>query len=193
MASLGLAFGMYYNVTRDPEVEADLLEVRDFIFEHYYDPATSRIKDALKYDLSEEIDLGDNGGDITNYLVPGSALLLPNVDLLSDPARRAQFRDDLRVVTEQLIARHRGTGAESSVVLGTNRTRRPVRLWGHRLRSLHQEPRAHPQRERRVPGPAVVGPVRRPGGAPAAGMGRARGAVEPATLRPRRRRHRAGQ
>ena len=114
VASLGLAFGMYYNVTRDPEVEADLLEVRDFVFEHYYDPATSRIKDALKYDLSEEIDLGDNGGDITNYLVPGSALLLPNADLLSDPARRAQFRDDLRVVTEQLIARHRGTGAESS-------------------------------------------------------------------------------
>jgi hypothetical protein len=113
VASLGLAFGMYYNVTRDPEVEADLLEVRDFLFEHYYDPATSRIKDALKYDLSEEIDLGGNGGDITNYLVPGSALLLPNADLLSDPARRAQFRDDLRVVTEQLIARHRGTGAES--------------------------------------------------------------------------------
>ena len=113
VASLGLAFGMYYNVTRDPEVEADLLEVRDFIFEHYYDPATSRIKDALKHDLSEEVDLGDNGGDITNYLVPGSALLLPNADLLSDPARRAQFRDDLRVVTEQLIARHRGTGAES--------------------------------------------------------------------------------
>lgn len=113
VASLGLAFGMYYNVTRDPEAEADLLEVRDFIFEHYYDPATSRIKDALKYDLSAEIDLGDNGGDITNYLVPGSALLLPSVELLSDPARRAQFRDDLRVVTEQLIARHRGTGAES--------------------------------------------------------------------------------
>lgn len=116
VASLGLAFGMYYNVTRDPEVEADLLEVRDFIFEHYYDPATSRIKDALTYDLSEEIDTGangGNGGDITNYLVPGSALLLPNVELLSDPARRAQFRDDLRVVTEQLIARHRGTGAES--------------------------------------------------------------------------------
>ncbi|MGF9753872.1 AGE family epimerase/isomerase [Microvirga sp. 0TCS3.31] len=116
VASLGLAFGMYYNVTRDPEVEADLLEVRDFVFEHYYDPTTSRIKDALTYDLSEEIDTGGisgNGGNITNYLVPGSALLLPNVELLSDPARRAQFRDDLRVVTEQLIARHRGTGAES--------------------------------------------------------------------------------
>ena len=113
VASLGLAFGMYYNVTRDPEVEADLLEVRDFVFEHYYDASTSRIKDALTYDLSEEIDTGDNGGDITNYLVPGSALLLPNVELLSDPVRRAQFSDDLRVVTEQLIARHRGTGAES--------------------------------------------------------------------------------
>ncbi|MDZ5662153.1 AGE family epimerase/isomerase [Nocardioides sp. S-58] len=113
LASLGLAFGMYYNVTRDPAVEADLLAVRDLLFERYYDAETSRIKDAVDFTQSTEVDTGGNGGDITNYLVPGSALLLPNIDVLSDPVRRQQFRDDLRLVTEQLVARHRGAGPES--------------------------------------------------------------------------------
>ena len=36
-------------------------------------------------------------------------MLLPNIDLLHDPARRAQFRDDLRRVTESLLARHKNT------------------------------------------------------------------------------------
>lgn len=139
LASLGLAFGMYVNVTRDPAVEADLLAVRDLLFERYYDPATGRIKDAMFHDFSAEVDTGDNGGDITNYLVPGSALLLPNADLLTDPARRAQFRDDLRNVTEQLIARHRGTGADSWWFWGrTGRIGRfnsPQTDFGHSIKS----------------------------------------------------------
>ena len=72
LASLGLAYGMYFNVTRDPAVEADLLAVRDLIFDKYYDPVGNRIKDALTYDLSTEVDVGNNGGDITNLLVPGT-------------------------------------------------------------------------------------------------------------------------
>ncbi len=139
LASLGLAFGMYFNVTRDPAVEADLLAVRDLLFERYYDPATGRVKDAMTYDFSTEVDTGDNGGDITNYLVPGSALLLPNADLLTDPARRAQFRDDLRLVTEQLIARHRGAGADSWWFWGrTGRVGRfnsPQTDFGHSIKS----------------------------------------------------------
>ena len=39
LASLGLAYGMYFNVTRDPEAEAELLAVRDLLFDKYYDPA----------------------------------------------------------------------------------------------------------------------------------------------------------
>lgn len=139
LASLGLAFGMYFNVTRDPAVEDDLLAVRDLLFERYYDPTTGRVKDAMTHDFSAEVDTGDNGGDITNYLVPGSALLLPNADLLTDPARRTQFRNDLRVVTEQLIARHKGTGADSWWFWGrTGRIGRfnsPQTDFGHSIKS----------------------------------------------------------
>jgi mannose/cellobiose epimerase-like protein (N-acyl-D-glucosamine 2-epimerase family) len=107
LASLGLAFGMYYNVTRDPAVESELLAVRDLLFTTYYDPATGRVFDSVTHDLSTEVDTGGNGGDITNLLVPGTALLLPNAALLSDPARREQFLADLRRITDGLIARHR--------------------------------------------------------------------------------------
>ena len=41
LGSLGLAYGMYFNVTRDPAAEADLLAVRDLIFDKYYDAATT--------------------------------------------------------------------------------------------------------------------------------------------------------
>ena len=57
--------------------------------------------------MAAGVDIGNNGGDIVNMLVPGTALLLPNADLLTDPARRAQFRADLRVVTQALIDQHR--------------------------------------------------------------------------------------
>ena len=111
LASLGLAYGMYFNVTRDPAAEADLLAVRDLIFDKYYDAAANRVKDALTYDLATEVDTNDNGGDITNLLVPGTAVLLPNLAILTDPVRQAQFKDDLRRVTDSLIAQHKNTSA----------------------------------------------------------------------------------
>jgi hypothetical protein len=111
LASVGLAYGMYFNVTRDPAAEADLLAVRDLIFTKYYDAEQNRLKDSLNYDLTTEVDTGDNGGDITNLLVPGTAISLPNAALLSDPARRAQFKSDLRLLTEILITRHKNTAA----------------------------------------------------------------------------------
>ena len=111
LASLGLAYGMYFNVTRDPAAEAELLAVRDLIFDKYYDAAGNRVKDALTYDLASEVDTNDDGGDITNLLVPGTAVLLPNLATLTDPLRRAQFKDDLRRVTDSLIALHKNTSA----------------------------------------------------------------------------------
>ena len=59
LASLGLAYGMYFNVTRDPAAEADLLAVRDLIFDKYYDAAGNRVKDALTYDLAGSTRPGD--------------------------------------------------------------------------------------------------------------------------------------
>jgi mannose/cellobiose epimerase-like protein (N-acyl-D-glucosamine 2-epimerase family) len=108
LASLGLAYGMYFNVTRDPAAEADLLAVRDLLFDKYYDATTNRVKDTLRYDLATEVDTGGNGGDITNYLVPVTAMYLFNTPLLTDPARRAQFRNDIRLLTQALINRHKG-------------------------------------------------------------------------------------
>jgi mannose/cellobiose epimerase-like protein (N-acyl-D-glucosamine 2-epimerase family) len=107
LASVGMAYGMYFNVTRDPWAEEGLLEVRDLIFAQYRDPVTGSFLDARTADMSAPFDLGNNGGDITNLLVPGTALLLPNADLLTNPARRDQFRDDLRVVTQALLDEHR--------------------------------------------------------------------------------------
>ncbi|GAB6987671.1 hypothetical protein JCM10369A_41970 [Nocardioides pyridinolyticus] len=111
LASVGLGYAMYFNVTRDPEVEAKLLAIRDLVFGPYYDAANNRLKDSLTYDLGTEVDTGSNGGDITNYLVPGTAFLLPAVGLLSDPARNDQFRTDLRNVTQALIDRHKNSAA----------------------------------------------------------------------------------
>lgn len=106
VASLLLAYGMYFNVTRDPVAEAELLAVRDLVFTTYVDQATGRVRDSMTYDLQSEVDTGGNGGDITNLLVPGPAML-PVAEVLSDPARRAQFRSDLRTLVENLIARHK--------------------------------------------------------------------------------------
>ncbi|HEX6151049.1 AGE family epimerase/isomerase [Nocardioides sp.] len=107
LASVGMAYGMYFNVTRDPWAEAGLLRVRDLVFGRYRDPVSGAFYDARTADMSAPVDLGGNGGDITNLLVPGTALLLPNADLLTDPARRDQFRGDLRVVTKALLDQHR--------------------------------------------------------------------------------------
>jgi hypothetical protein len=111
LASLGLAYGMYFNVTRDPAVEDELLGVRDLIFDKYYDAAEHRMKDSLTYDLSTEVDTGDNGEDITDLLVPATAVILANQALLDDPARRTQFQNDLRELVQILIARHKNTNA----------------------------------------------------------------------------------
>ena len=124
LSSLGLAYGMYFNVTRDPSAEAGLLAVRDLIFSKYYDAAANRFRDSLTYDLSAEVDTGSNGGDITNLLVPGTAVLLPNAALLTDPARRVQFHDDLRLVTQNLIDRHKNTAS----------TLHPWWFWGRTAR-----------------------------------------------------------
>jgi N-acylglucosamine 2-epimerase len=114
LASLGLAYGMYFNVTRDPAAEKDLLAVRDLLFDKYYDAANNRIKDSLTYDLSTEVDTNNNGGDITNYLVPVTAMYLSNTAILTDPDRRAQFRNDIRLLTQSLIDHHKNSAAAAN-------------------------------------------------------------------------------
>ena len=141
LASLGLAYGMYFNATRDPAVEADLLAVRDLLFTRYYNPTTNRVRDSLTYDLATNVDTGNNGFDITNLLVPGTALSLTNAALLTDPARRTQFRNDLRILTGILVARHKNTASATEPWWFWGRTQRFGNLgalqtdFGHNIKS----------------------------------------------------------
>ena len=190
LASLGMAYGMYFNVTREHWAEERLLAIRDLIFDKYGDPGSDALVDAMSFDMNRQI-VGNNGYDITNLLVPGTALLLPNADLLTDPARRSQFRDDLRTVTNALIDQHRNTGhARDLVVLGALSAGLPGAHRGtDRLRTHDQEPRADPQRQPGPPGPSLELPGRRPRRDAGAGVGRPRRPVvrRPGQLRPRGR------
>lgn len=103
---MGLAYGMFFTVTRDPAAGWELLAIRDLIFTHYHDAPGNRFLDSLTYDLSQEVDTRGRRRGIVKLLVPGTAVLLPALGLLSDPGRRAQFTQDLRAVTANLIARH---------------------------------------------------------------------------------------
>ena len=111
LAAVGLAYGMYYNVTRDPAAETGLLAVRDLLFDKYYDAAGNRLRDALTHDLATEVDTGSNGGDLGNYLSAVTGIYLANTAVLSDPARRAQFTSDTRKLTQSLIDNFQATGA----------------------------------------------------------------------------------
>lgn len=114
LAELGLAYGTYYNVTRDPVVEDELLAVRDLIFDKYYDATQHRMKDALTYDLTTEVDTSGNGEDITDLVVPATSIFLPDWAILDDPSRRSQFKADLRELVSILIARHKNNGATNA-------------------------------------------------------------------------------
>ena len=112
LASVGLAYGMYFNVTRDPAAEADLLAVRDLIFDKYYDAATEP-DEGLPRTMTSPRRWTRAATAETSPTSSCRAphVSLPNAALLSDPARRAQFESDLRLLTEILIARHKNTAA----------------------------------------------------------------------------------
>ncbi|MFN8192781.1 MAG: AGE family epimerase/isomerase [Nocardioidaceae bacterium] len=114
LASVGLAYGIYFDVTRDPDAERHLLAIRDMVFDKYYDAANHRMKDSLTFDLTTEVDTSANGEDITDLLVPATAIFLANTPLLSDADRRAQFKADLRELVSILIARHKNDPAPAA-------------------------------------------------------------------------------
>ncbi|MFL6178742.1 MAG: AGE family epimerase/isomerase, partial [Actinomycetes bacterium] len=109
LAAVGLAYGMYFNATRDPDAEAHLLGVRDLLMNKYYDASTNRLRDALTYDLASEVDTGNNGGDLGNYVSVITAIYLFETPLLADPARRAQFRGDVRTLVQSMINNFQAT------------------------------------------------------------------------------------
>lgn len=68
---------------------------------------------------------------------PSTAVLLPNAAPLSDPARQAQFKSDLREVVQILIARHKNATAANKNnriwFWGTQRTIRQPQFAADRL------------------------------------------------------------
>ena len=109
----------------------------------------------MSADLMTEIDTADNGGDITNLLVPGTGMFLPAHALLTDPARRAQFREDLRLLTQNLIDRHKNSAAASNRWMFWGRTARFNRFnamqtdFGHNIKSyamVHNANQLYPDR-----------------------------------------------
>ena len=141
LASVGTAYALYFDATRDPEAEDTLLAIRDLLFERYYDASENRVKDALSYDLENEVDTGNDGGDITDLLVPGTGMFLPTAALLTDPVRRAQFKYDLRNLTESLISLHKNDAAPTDRWIFWGRTARfgaldgPQTDFGHIIES----------------------------------------------------------
>jgi mannose/cellobiose epimerase-like protein (N-acyl-D-glucosamine 2-epimerase family) len=106
-----LGLGAYYFVTRDPAVEAEILEGRDLLFDPavYWDEDDQRIVDALSADLTEEIDWagegqpGDGGWEIVAQLDPINAFMLLTQPVLSDRTRRDQFLADMRTLSQTMI------------------------------------------------------------------------------------------
>ncbi len=137
---------MYFNVTRDPSAEADLLAVRDLLFDKYYDAVGNRIKDSLTYDLLTEVDTG-----ATAATSPTCSSLGPPCSCRTRPALRSS---QAGAVPERPAAGHRDPhrppqeqrgGLQQVVVLGSHLR------FGHsarpdRLRPQHQELRDDLQR-----------------------------------------------
>jgi mannose/cellobiose epimerase-like protein (N-acyl-D-glucosamine 2-epimerase family) len=102
-----LGLGAYFFVTRDPAAEAVILETRDLLFsEVFFDRTMGRIKDAVSADLSTEVDVESDGGwELVAQLDPINAFLLLVQPVLTDPARRQQFQDDLQHLAQLMVDR----------------------------------------------------------------------------------------
>lgn len=92
-----LGLGAYFFVTRDPEVEAVILETRDLLFsEAYWNETLGRLHDATSADLSTPVDVeGDGGAELVAQLDPINAFMLLVQPVLTEASRREQFLSDL--------------------------------------------------------------------------------------------------
>jgi mannose/cellobiose epimerase-like protein (N-acyl-D-glucosamine 2-epimerase family) len=98
-AYCGLGLAAYYFVTRDEVVRDELLGLRDALFDptRYWDESHQRIRDGLSSDLTQEVDVDNDGGwELVAQLDPINAFLLLTQPVLDDAARRDQLEGDLR-------------------------------------------------------------------------------------------------
>lgn len=103
---LGLA--AWYYVTRDPAAETDLLAARDLLFSPggFWDASHSRVIDALDADMTNEVDVENDGGwELVAQLDQINAWMLLTQPVLSTPERRAQWLADLRTLGQTMVDR----------------------------------------------------------------------------------------
>lgn len=102
--ALGLA--AWYFVTRDPEVEPDLLAMRNWLFDpgKYWDSEAGRIRDALADDMRTPVDVEDDGGsELVAQLDPINAFMLLTQPVLSSETERQRWLDDLERLGRVLV------------------------------------------------------------------------------------------
>lgn len=101
---LGLA--AWYFVTRDPEVEADLLAAKGWLFDQnrYWDPAKGRIRDALADDMRSVVDVENDGGsELVAQLDAINAFMLLVQPVLSSETERERWLVDLERLGQVLV------------------------------------------------------------------------------------------
>ena len=94
----------WYFVTRDLRAEKKILRTRDLLLEGALWNATAhRVKDAVSLDMETEVDLWNNGREVTAALDVLNAFMLLSQPILHDGIRRAQFLTDMQRLAEILI------------------------------------------------------------------------------------------
>ncbi len=137
-AYCALGFAAYYFVTRDPAAEAELLALRNTLFDPatFWDEANQRIRDGRSADLSSEFDVeGDAGWELVAQLDAINGFLLLSQPVMSTEARRTQFLTDLRVLSDSLIRHFYADGIFWGVHNAKGRYRTKHVDWGHTLKS----------------------------------------------------------
>ncbi len=137
-AYCGLGLAAWFFVTRDAAVEAEILALRDMLFDPalYWDAANSRIKDALTNDLGTEQDVDAPGWELVAQLDPINAFLLLTQPVLDDPARRDQFLADLRTLATTLTTRFYDAGIFWGVAQDHTAYRSSHVDFGHTLKAF---------------------------------------------------------
>lgn len=100
-AALGLA--SYYFVTRDKNVEKELLEVRDLIMTKYWDSTNNRVIDAFNNNFTTEQDTSGGGWELVAQLDQINAYMMLTQPVLSESSRREQFLGDMHTIAETMV------------------------------------------------------------------------------------------
>eukprot|EP00933_Yihiella_yeosuensis_P082291 TRINITY_DN96119_c0_g1_i1.p1 TRINITY_DN96119_c0_g1~~TRINITY_DN96119_c0_g1_i1.p1 ORF type:complete len:541 (-),score=112.45 TRINITY_DN96119_c0_g1_i1:351-1973(-) len=94
----------WYFVTRDARAEAKILETRDILMEGaLWNQTENRVKDAVSLDMNSEVDLWNNGRELTAQLDVLDAFLLLGHSVLNNETRNSQILADMKRLADILV------------------------------------------------------------------------------------------